>query len=79
MRQLQINKYSATLFTGQVTGRSGSFLLYMATLNVNHASTSLRGHYGHILALFIVNLSMFSHGTPDPSDQSLLSRALGTS
>lgn len=29
-------------------------------------------------ALFIETLSMFSHETPDPSNQSLLSRALGT-
>lgn len=49
MRQLQINKYSTTLRTGQLTGRSGSFLLYMDMLNVSHASPALQGHYEHLL------------------------------
>lgn len=48
MKQLQINKYSATLATGQLTGRSGSFLLYMDTLNVSHASLAPQGHYKHL-------------------------------
>lgn len=50
MRRLQINKYSATLPTGQLTGRSGSSLLYMDMLNVSHASLALQGHYEHLLS-----------------------------